>query len=80
MTRDKDEDLIALKKRIITGLLVGIAVVIPAVFCFGYRFRHDVKSAYYKIRRQDSFVLFLYDVHLYRESELHNLMSSQDSM
>ena len=61
MTRDKDEDLIALKKRIITGLLVGIAVVIPAVFCFGYRFRHDVKSAYYKIRRQDSFVLFLYD-------------------
>ncbi len=61
MTRDKDEDLIALKKRIITGLLVGIAVVIPAVFCFGYRFNHDVKSAYYRIRKQDSFVLFLYD-------------------
>lgn len=61
MTRDKDEDLIALKKRIITGILVGIAIVMPAIFCFWYRFSHDVKSAYYRIRREDSFVLFLYD-------------------
>lgn len=67
MTREKDEDLIQFRNRVVGGILVGIAIMVPVLICFGIRVWQNNEKAMKKIQNKESFVLVLYNDNFIKE-------------